>query len=137
MTAPRPTVDDLVREARAGLRRLTAVQAHTAMQAGALLLDIRGDHQRERDGIIPGAHFIPRNVFEWRCDPSSEWRDPTVTEPPGRWLIVICDEGYQSSLAAATLVRFGFEDAGDVIDGFQAWRQAGLPVLPAAVAAAL
>ena len=60
---------------------------------------------------------------------SSPWRDPAVVEPGGRRLIVICDEGYQSSLAAATLLEFGFTDAGDVIDGFQAWRQAGLPVL--------
>jgi rhodanese-related sulfurtransferase len=78
--------------------------------------------------VIPGSRFIARNVFEWRCDPNSEWSDPEVVGQPARQLIVICNDGYQSSLAAATLQRFGFADATDVIGGFQAWHQAGLGV---------
>jgi rhodanese-related sulfurtransferase len=93
------------------------------------LIDIRSEVQRERDGAIPGSRFIPRNVLEWRCDPTSPWREPTVADAAGR-LIVICNEGYQSSLAAATLQLLGFADATDVKGGFQAWKAAGLPLQP-------
>ena len=96
------------------------------MSAGAVLVDIRSEYQRDRDGVVPGSVFVPRNSLEWRCDPESEWRDERVSEPSRR-LIVMCDEGYQSSLAAATLCSFGLR-AGDVIGGFQAWRSDGLPV---------
>jgi rhodanese-related sulfurtransferase len=122
---------ELLDQARAGLERLSPEDADLATRAGALLLDIRSEVQRERDGVIPGSRFIPRNAFEWRCDPSSEWSDPEVARRPGRRLIVICDEGFQSSLAAATLQRLGFADASDVIGGFQAWRGAGLQVAQA------
>jgi rhodanese-related sulfurtransferase len=76
---------------------------------------------------VPGAVFIPRNVLEWRCDPRSEHRDERVSDP-GRPLIVMCNEGYQSSLAAATLRELGLERATDMEGGFQAWRASGLPV---------
>ncbi len=99
----------------------------TAIARGAVLVDIRADSQRARDGVVPGAAFIPRNVLEWRCDPTSTWRDPDLARPE-REVIVMCDEGYQSSLAAATLKELGLEHATDLIGGFQAWREAGLPV---------
>jgi rhodanese-related sulfurtransferase len=83
--------------------------------------------QQQRDGVVPGARWIERNVLEWRCDPTSSWRDPAVAEASGQ-VILMCDEGYQSSLAAATLKRLGLRNATDVIGGFQAWRAAGLPV---------
>jgi rhodanese-related sulfurtransferase len=124
----RTTVDELLAEARSGLRRLSPEEAQSAARAGALLIDIRSDSQRERDGVIPGARFIARNVFEWRCDPTCEWRDDEVTADPNRRLVVFCNEGYQSSLAAATLQRLGFPGATDLIGGFQAWRAAGLDV---------
>jgi rhodanese-related sulfurtransferase len=124
------TVEQLLAEARARLRRLTPGEARAAAEGGALLIDIRTEVQRERDGVVPGSRYIARNVLEWRCDPSSEWRDPEVTERPGRQLIVMCDEGYQSSLAAAILQRFGFADASDVIGGFQAWSASGFEVKP-------
>jgi rhodanese-related sulfurtransferase len=122
------TVDQLLATARSTLMRLTPTEARAALAHGAVLVDIRSDSQRERDGIVPGARYIPRNVLEWRCDPASEARDP-VTSEPGRLLMLMCDEGYQSSLAAATLQRFGLTRATDVIGGFQAWRDAGLPVV--------
>jgi rhodanese-related sulfurtransferase len=100
------------------------------MRTGALLIDIRSEVQRERDGVVPGARFIPRNVLEWRCDPSSEWSEPEVVGDLERPLIVMCNEGYQSSLAAATLQRFGFANATDLVGGFQAWQQAGLATRP-------
>jgi rhodanese-related sulfurtransferase len=125
------TVDELLAQARARLDRVEPEEAHAAADAGhALIVDIRADSQRERDGVVPGAVFIPRNVLEWRADPASPWRDERLTA--GRRLIVMCNEGYQSSLAAATLQELGLEDATDLAGGFQAWRAAGLPVEPSA-----
>ena len=121
------TADELLAEARSGLDRLEPAAAASAIAAGAVLVDVRSEPQRERDGIVPGSVFFPRNVLEWRCDPESPARDERVCDR-GRLLIVMCDEGYQSSLAAANLRRLGFERATDLAGGFQAWRAAGLPV---------
>jgi rhodanese-related sulfurtransferase len=85
------------------------------------------ESQRARDGALPGATVIARNVLEWRLDPASPHRDSACARRDVR-LILICDEGYQSSLAAATLKRFGL-DVTDVIGGFRAWRMVGLPVV--------
>ena len=120
------TADDLLAEARRELVRLEPAAAAAAMSAGAVLVDVRSELQRERDGVVPGSVFLPRNVLEWRCDPRSDWRDFRVSDPK-RLLIVMCDEGYQSSLAAANLRRLGL-DATDLAGGFQAWRSAELPV---------
>ena len=121
------TADELLAEARQGLKRLEPGDAAAAMSAGAVLVDIRSELQRERDGVVPSSVFVPRNVLEWRCDPASPYRDERVSDA-SRKLIVMCDEGYQSSLAAANLRRLGFDDATDLAGGFQAWRAAGLPV---------
>ena len=122
------TVTDLLVQARAELVRLTPTEAHAAMADGASVVDIRPTEQRARDGELPGAHVIPRNVLEWRLDPACAHRHPdlALTDRP---VIVVCDEGYQSSLAAATLRRFGL-DATDLIGGVQAWRDQGLPLEP-------
>jgi rhodanese-related sulfurtransferase len=124
------TVHDLLTEVRRELDRVEPAEAASAISAGAVLVDIRSELQRERDGVVSGSVFFPRNVLEWRCDPASEWRDERVSDPSRR-LIVMCDEGYQSSLAAANLRRLGHEHATDMVGGFQAWRAAGLPVSPA------
>jgi rhodanese-related sulfurtransferase len=125
-TPPR-TVDDLLAEARAQLARVSPTSAATAMrEGGAILVDIRGDHQRDRDGLIPGAHVIARNVLEWRLDPACPDRDDRLTSP-ALPVILICNEGYQSSLAAAVLRSMGV-DATDVEGGFQAWCAARLPL---------
>jgi rhodanese-related sulfurtransferase len=97
------------------------------MGSGAALIDIRSDSQIARDGTIAGALVIARNVLEWRLDPASQHRHPQAPHLGDR-VILLCDEGYQSSLAAATLQNLGFAFATDVDGGFQAWRQAGLPV---------
>jgi rhodanese-related sulfurtransferase len=120
------TADQLLAEARDGLKRLSPAEAFAASEAGARLVDIRSDSQLARDGEIPGATFVARNVLEWRLDPASPHRDRGLARRD-RELILICDEGYQSSLAAANLRRLGLE-ATDVIGGFQAWRAAGLPL---------
>jgi rhodanese-related sulfurtransferase len=101
------------------------------MAAGAVLVDIRSEPQRARDGVVPGSVFVARNVLEWRADPASRWRDPRIADP-SREVVVMCDEGYQSSLAAATLQQLGLRRATDLVGGFQAWRAAGLPVQPLA-----
>ena len=126
----RTTVDDLLARARAGLRRVGPEEARAAIRGGALLVDIRSEVQRQADGVVPDALFFPRNVLEWRLDPASGHADPRI---PGRDAVVIlmCNEGYQSSLAAATLQELGFARATDLTGGFQAWRAAGLPVEPA------
>ena len=124
------TVDQLLEEARARLDRLTPVDALRAQRAGALLVDIRSESQRARDGVIPGARFVERNVLEWRLDSSSPSRDEGLARSDAL-VVIVCDEGYQSSLAAATLQDLGLARATDMVGGFQAWRGAGLPVEPA------
>jgi rhodanese-related sulfurtransferase len=126
----RKTVEELLAEARARIDRLEPAQAAAAVSEGAVLVDIRSEHQREQDGVIPGALFHPRNVLEWRMDPDSGYSDPAVGGLDRR-VILVCDGGYQSSLAAATLRDLGFARAADLVGGFQAWRSAGLPVEPA------
>jgi rhodanese-related sulfurtransferase len=123
----RITVDELLADARRRLKRLAPADALRAMRGGAALIDIRGDAQIARDGAIAGALVIPRNVLEWRLDPASQQRHPRAPQL-GDHVILLCDEGYQSSLAAATLQQLGFARATDVEGGFQAWRVAALPV---------
>ena len=124
-------VNELLARARERLERLEPPDALAAVtDAGAILIDIRSEAQREADGIVPHARFVPRNVLEWRMDPDCPYRDPAVARLDAR-VVLMCNEGHQSSLAAATLQDMGFADATDVAGGFQAWRRAGLPVQPA------
>jgi rhodanese-related sulfurtransferase len=123
------TLEHCLEIARGSLPRLVPREAELAMRGGAVLVDIRSESQRRRDGVVPGSIFIPRNVLEWRCTPSSAARDPRVSDPDLR-VILMCDEGYQSSLAAAALQQLGMPHATDLAGGFQAWRGAGLAVEP-------
>lgn len=121
-------VDELLERVRSGFERLEPREAYDADLAGdALLVDIRYAALRERDGLIPGALVVERNELEWRLDPQGSHR---VAEATGHDLrvVVICDEGYASSLAAASLHQLGLRRATDLVGGFQAWRAAGLPV---------
>jgi rhodanese-related sulfurtransferase len=117
-------IDQALREARAGIARFTPAQAAAS---DALIVDLRSYDERARTGIIPGSVHVPRSVLEWRCDATSGWSNPEVV---GRTLILVCAEGYSSSLAAASLAGLGI-DAGDLDGGFDAWRAAGLPTAPA------
>jgi rhodanese-related sulfurtransferase len=128
MAAARTTINDLLEAARRRLDRVSPASALAAMHEGAVLVDIRSEAQRERDGMIPGAVFHPRNVLEWRVDPASGHSDPELSTDFDRRIMLICNEGYASSLAAATLRDLGFRRATDVDGGFQAWRADGLPV---------
>jgi rhodanese-related sulfurtransferase len=129
----RITIDELLARAREGLTRLHPHEAALAMRRGATLVDIRSDSQIARDGVVPGALVIARNVLEWRLDPASDYRHQRAPDLADH-VILMCDEGYQSSLAAATLQQLGFEHATDLAGGFQAWRADGLPVHTAAAA---
>jgi rhodanese-related sulfurtransferase len=119
------TAEELLDRARCELVRVEPEQAARELAEGALLVDIRPSEQRAQ-GEIPGAMVIERNVLEWRLDPASRWRIPEVTSHNIR-LIVICNEGYSSSLVAAELQEMGLVNATDVIGGFQAWKACGLP----------
>jgi rhodanese-related sulfurtransferase len=122
------TIAELLARARGRLERVTVGEVLDAVRDGAVLVDIRSEVQRERDGLIPGAIFHPRNVLEWRCDASSGRDDPRLSGDLGRRIVLVCNEGYQSSLAAATLQDLGFARATDLVGGFRAWAGAGLPI---------
>jgi rhodanese-related sulfurtransferase len=124
----RRTINDLLADARTGLQRLRPAEAHAAMEDGALLIDTRCAELRRRDGTIPGAVHVPLSVLFWRLDPSSGHDEPELSRTLGRQVILMCDHGFSSSLAAATLRELGFSNATDIDGGFQAWAGAGLPI---------
>ncbi|NRQ49495.1 rhodanese-like domain-containing protein [Aeromicrobium stalagmiti] len=126
MTTTFATVDDLLDAARARLVRLDPLEAARRVGAGALVVDIRPAWQREADGEIPGSVIVERNHLEWRLHPSSGANLPLATV--GQEWIVVCTEGYTSSLAASALVSLGLP-ASDVVGGIHAWRAAGLPMV--------
>lgn len=114
------TIHELLLESRIGLERVDPSDLEREMAAGALIVDTRPVDQRNRDGDLPGAVVIDRNVLEWRLDPSSPHRLP-IAGDPARRIVVVCNEGYSSSLAAHNLQRLGLSRATDLIGGFQAW----------------
>ena len=122
-------VDAMLASARAALRRLSPHQARLAVSRGALLVDTRTPWQREAQGELPGAIVIDRTVLEWRLDPSSEARIPEAVGHDIK-VIVVCRQGYSSSLAAASLQALGLWRATDVVGGVEAWLAAGLPTGP-------
>jgi rhodanese-related sulfurtransferase len=125
-----PGIGELLAEARSGLTRLRPEAAFAAMTDGAVLIDIRPLEQRIVEGEVPEAFIIGRNVLEWRLDPRSETRIPALARPDAR-IILMCSQGYASSLAATSLRRIGLAEVTDLDGGFQAWQAAGLPTQPA------
>jgi rhodanese-related sulfurtransferase len=123
------SVDDLLADARSRITRVTPLEAAARVAAGAVLVDIRPAAQRAREGEVPGALIVERNVLEWRFDPSSDARLPQATGYDVD-VIVLCSEGYTSSLAADALRSLGLTSASDVVGGFWAWVAAGLPTTP-------
>jgi rhodanese-related sulfurtransferase len=128
----RTTIDELLREARSRLDRLTPEDAITARHIGALLIDTRSHDERSRYGVIPGSLHIPLSVLEWRLDPDA---DPDHHNPRivglEQQLVLVCGHGYSTSLAAARLQELGFSRATDLVGGFTAWKEQELPVHPA------
>ena len=124
---PRRSIEQVLAGARGRLNRMAALQAAAALRDGALLVDIRPQAQRAAEGAVPGALVVERNVLEWRFDPASASRLPQATGYDVR-VIIMCSEGYTSSLAAAALQDLGLVHATDLDGGFHAWARAGLPV---------
>lgn len=120
------SIDDMLTAARSRLRRMTPHQAASAVDDGALLVDIRPQGQRRREGEVPGSLVIERNVLEWRFDPTNAARLAAATGHDVR-VVVMCSQGYTSSLAAASLQEIGLGHSTDIVGGFQAWSAAGLP----------
>ena len=116
----RNSIAKILAEARRSLLRVTPEMLSGERENGTLIVDIRPVEQRQRDGDLPGAIVIDRNVLEWRLDPSSEHRIPQVTGYDIR-IVIVCNEGYSSSLAAAVLQKLGLHKAVDMIGGYQAW----------------
>jgi rhodanese-related sulfurtransferase len=124
----RRTIEEVMAEASGRLRRVGPRLAAAEMWAGALLVDTRPQAQREVQGEVPGALLVERNVLEWRLDPASDHRLPLVTGH-GMRVIIMCAQGYSSVLAAVSLQELGLVNATDVVGGFEAWLDAGLPVI--------
>jgi rhodanese-related sulfurtransferase len=124
---PPRSIDEHLAEVRTGLARLTPAEAAAAAADGALLVDIRYAALRDRDGTVPGAVIVERNELEWRLDPLGSHRLARATGHDLR-VVLLCNEGYASSLAAVSLHALGLHRATDLVGGFQAWRAAGLPV---------
>jgi rhodanese-related sulfurtransferase len=127
ITPTRSTVDAVLAEARKGVRRYSPPEAEAARCRGALVIDTRTEVQRAETGELPGAIVIDRTVLEWRLDPTSAVRIPEATGHDLE-IIVVCRQGYSSSLAAESLRRLGLHRATDMIGGVEAWLQAGLPL---------
>ncbi|MBV8930616.1 MAG: sulfurtransferase [Mycobacteriaceae bacterium] len=118
-------IDQILDAARARLRRLHAHELPDALRRGAVLVDIRPQAQRDVEGGVPGALVIERNVLEWRCDPTSDARLPQAVDDDVQW-IVLCSQGYTSSLAAASLRDLGLDRATDVVGGYWSLRKTGV-----------
>lgn len=116
----RRSIEEILAEVRARLDRVDPTQLTSERDGGALIIDIRPAEQRSRDGMLPGAVVIDRNVLEWRLDPSCEHHIAEAADYDTR-IVIVCNEGYQSSLAAAQLRAIGLHRATDLIGGFQAW----------------
>ena len=127
------TIDEVLAHARAGLDRVTPQRADELRRAGALLVDIRPHANRLAEGEIPDSVPIERIVLEWRLDPAGAHRLPGFTADTP--VVVLCNEGYASSLAARDVRQLGVRSVTDLIGGFRAWRAAGLPVRPGATPA--
>jgi rhodanese-related sulfurtransferase len=125
------TVDDLLAEARSKIERLEPGDAAAMAAAGAVIVDLRCAEDRLHNGTIPSAVHIPRTLLEWRADPASPTRDGRIADV-ALHLILMCNDGYSSSLAGGNLRELGFELVSDVVGGFTAWKQQGLPVVETA-----
>jgi rhodanese-related sulfurtransferase len=120
-------IDRVLDAARNRLRRLDAHQVPGALRRGAVLVDIRPQTQRDHEGPVPAALVVERNVLEWRCDPTSDAKLPQAVDDDVQW-IVLCSQGYTSSLAAASLIDLGLHRATDVVGGYRALKAEGVLV---------
>jgi rhodanese-related sulfurtransferase len=124
---PSQTIDDLLQSARARLDRVDPGAAQVEAESGALIIDTRCAEARQKSGVIPGSVHVPLSVLYWRLDPTSGHDDRTLSDRDRR-IILVCADGYSSSLAAATLRDLGFDRATDLVGGFNGWAAGGFPV---------
>jgi rhodanese-related sulfurtransferase len=122
-------IKDRLARARERIDRFTPAEAKAGAEQGAVIVDTRCTEDRHREGQIPGAIEVPLSVLEWRCDPDSNYADDRFSDLDLQ-IIVMCNDGFSSSLAASSLRDLGFGQAGDIVGGFRAWVNAGLPVIP-------
>ena len=127
LTTSASRIDRILDDARSRLTRMSAADVPAALERGAILVDIRPQAQRDREGDVPAALVIERNVLEWRCDPTSDARLPQAVNDDVEW-VVLCSEGYTSSLAAAALIDLGLHRSTDVIGGYHALKAEGVLV---------
>ncbi len=128
--ADRQTINELLESCRARIDRFGPAEAKRAADAGAVLIDTRCAEERAATGVIPGSVHVPLSVLFWRLDPASGYDDPRLADLERR-VILVCADGYSSSIAAATLRDLGFARPADLDGGFAAWQAAGLPIEPA------
>lgn len=121
------TAEELLADARSRIERLTPAQALDATKEGAIIVDVRCQEDRRAEGTVPGSIHVPRTVLEWRADPSGDHRDERIADFAAH-LIIMCNDGYSSSLAAATLETMGFISIADMISGYRGWVEAGCPI---------
>jgi rhodanese-related sulfurtransferase len=124
------SIDEALAAARQRIDRFGPEEARALGENGAVLVDLRSHDERGREGVIPGSIHVPRSVLEWRVDPDSGYSNPHVSDRTLQ-LVLVCKEGYSSSLAAAELRELGFDRAADLAGGFDAWCAKGLPTIPA------
>lgn len=129
MTAPR-SIEQLLDAARRDIARYTPAEARAAQEEGAIIVDVRCREDRVAEGDVPGAVAFPLSVLPWRADPDSDTRDDRIANRDAS-LILMCNDGYSSSLAAALLAQMGFQHVADIDGGFHAWAAQGLPLQPA------
>ncbi|MCY3851133.1 MAG: rhodanese-like domain-containing protein [Acidimicrobiaceae bacterium] len=116
------SIQQRLADARRDLNRVKPAELSEILDAGAILIDIRPDSFHREEGVHPQALIIERNVLEWRLDPNSEARIGDIeADTP---IIIMCNEGYASSLAAADLQKMGFTAVTDLVGGYRAWRAA-------------
>lgn len=128
--SPDTTIDEILSRARSAIERSEPRQVLNEMESGAVVVDLRCPEERRRTGMIPGSIAVARSVLEWRADPASPWRDDRIARRDSR-LLLLCEQGYSSSLAAESLHKLGFTRAGDIVGGMERWLEEGRPVEPA------
>ena len=124
---PRRTIHELLEEYRSHIDRVAPEDVEAIVDAGGVVVDTRDTADRTAEGVIPGSVHLPLSVLPWRADPDSEHRDPGVSDLD-KPMIIVCNDGYSSSWAAATLVDMGFTQVGDLVGGHRGWVRSGRPV---------
>ena len=126
MRNKRKTINEILANTQESITRLTPQEAYIAQENGSIIIDTRDSTDQSTEGIVPQAKSITRNTLEWKCDPEAELPDPLLAQLDKK-LIIMCNDGYSSSLAVKSLMDIGRQDVSDIIGGYRAWKNYGLP----------